>query len=106
MGKYTLQAGAKIAFARLWAKAAPAVREVRRPARVGEYIKIVYPLPAGNLAYKAGDIMAVVDLFEDADSGCYARHLLKTEDRVGAPILSLEYVVLENYVPKKEAAHV
>lgn len=70
------------------------VREVKRKAKVGEYIKIVYPqMSFGD--YDKGDIFKVVKVDEggvyregDEDDGC-------------TYIFNEEYVVLENYTPYK-----
>lgn len=81
---------------RAWAKAfAPEVKEVKRRAEVGEYVKIVKPECTWN-TYKEGDILKVVDnsLFSDM-VGCETRN-----GRV--PVLDREYVVLENYKPEVE----
>lgn len=67
---------------------ASSVKEVRRHAKVGEYIKIVYPCEA--VGYKKGDILHVT-----GDNGVLA-------DGVDVCILDKEYVVLEGYKPSKK----
>ena len=69
------------------------VREVKRKAKVGEYIKVVCAMPC-LIPYKNGDIFKVNCV---TTSGCICK---KSEENVG--LWHSEYVVLENYKPEKE----
>ena len=65
------------------------VREVRRRAKVGEYVKIIN---AKDTSYRNGDILKIID----ADFYVrYGRYL-------GQFLYDTEYVVLENYKPKEK----
>ena len=84
------------------------VREVKRVAKVGEYIKVVNAKENGNkhgdgFAYKNGDILRVIDI------GLLTKTCtLKNKGSNSAIskdfniLLPSEYVVLENYQPKKQ----
>lgn len=68
------------------------IKEVKRRAKVGEYVKIVNAVSSyGN--YKNGDILKIVD-----DAYGYARY----GHHPGEALYNHEYVVLEGYKPKKE----
>ena len=68
------------------------VKEVKRRAKTGEYVKIVNAvLSYGN--YKNGDILQIVD-----DTYGYARY----GHNPGEALYDHEYVVLEGYKPDKE----
>ena len=65
------------------------VREVKRRAKVGEYVKIIN---AKDTYYRNGDILKIID----ADFYVrYGRYL-------GQFLYDTEYVVLENYKPKEK----
>lgn len=68
------------------------VKEVKRTAKVGEYVKIVAPTGFTNEKYKKGDILKVVGLtgFGNAKLSCG-----------GEVAIEDEYVVLEGYEPPK-----
>ena len=68
----------------------PEVKEVKREAKVGEWIKIVHAVMAGSY-YKDGDILKVVRIGEN---GVYIER--------GTVVWIEEYVVLENYVPEEK----
>ena len=69
------------------------VREVRRRAKVGEYVKIIN---AKDTYYRNGDILKIID----ADFYVrYGRYL-------GQFLYDTEYVVLENYKPKEKKENV
>ena len=71
------------------------VKEVKRLAKVGDYVKIVNAVSSyGN--YKNGDILQIVD-----DAYGYARY----GNNPGEALYDHEYVVLEGYKPKKEVKH-
>jgi hypothetical protein len=94
--EFDFRTGAKLAFNRLMgedAKPDNGVREVKRKAKVGEYIKVVYAMPC-LIPYKNGDIFKVNCV---TTSGCICK---KSEENVG--LWHKEYVVLENYEPEKE----
>ena len=94
--EFDFRTGAKLAFNRLMGedvKPDNGVREVKRKAKVGEYIKIVDAMP-WMIPYKNGDIFKVNCV---TTSGCICK---KSEENVG--LWHREYVVLENYKPEKE----
>ena len=94
--EFDFRTGAKLAFNRLMgedAKPDNGVREVKRKAKVGEYIKVVYAMPC-LIPYKNGDIFKVNCV---TTSGCICK---KSEENVD--LWHKEYVVLENYEPEKE----
>lgn len=94
--EFDFRTGAKLAFNRLMgedAKPDNGVREVKRKAKVGEYIKVVCAMPC-LIPYKNGDIFKVNCV---TTSGCICK---KSEENVG--LWHREYVVLENYKPEKK----
>ena len=96
--EFDFRTGAKLAFSRLMGedvKTDVGVREVKRKAKVGEYIKIVDAHPLFN-SYKNGDVFKVVSV---SRSGV---EIKKDETQVTAAWHS-EYVVLENYKPEEKA---
>lgn len=97
--KFSWRVGAETAFCRLWdekvkTKPDKAVREVKRPAKVGEWVKIVNRYGSPAKKYENGDIRKVNRLagsggsvFLDGETyGTYLR----------------EYVVLEGYKPENK----
>nr|DAJ43716.1 MAG TPA: protein of unknown function (DUF1876) [Caudoviricetes sp.] len=67
--KFDWRKGAELAFERLWnsqrkAEKMPEVREVKRYANLGEYIKIVDAESAYAENYHNGDILLVVEYYE------------------------------------------
>jgi hypothetical protein len=94
--EFDFRTGAKLAFNRLmgeYVKPDDGVREVKRKAKVGEYVKIVCAMPC-LIPYKNGDIFKVNCV---TTSGCICK---KSEENVG--LWHSEYVVLENYKPEKK----
>ena len=96
--KFDWRKGAKVAFERLWnsqrkAEKMPEVREVKRYANLGEYIKIVDAESAYAENYHNGDILLVVEYYE---GGCDGWVMAKGANIVIGPD---EYVVLEGYRP-------
>lgn len=95
--EFDFRTGAKLAFNRLMGedvKSDNGVREVKRKAKVGEYIKIVDAHPY-LIPYKNGDIFKVISTGEPG----------VVIEKDGTPVTSAwhrEYVVLENYKPEKE----
>lgn len=96
---YDFETGAKLAFRRLMGEEVKTDKpyiEVKRPAKVGEWIKIVaaYHLNAfvGNSEYKNGDVLRV----ERIDGGEYY------VDGISEYVQQSEYVVLENYQPESK----
>lgn len=67
------------------------VREVRRRAKVGEYVKIINKKGAFD-NYRNGDILKIID------ADFYVRYGYYT----GQFLFDTEYVVLENYKPKEK----
>lgn len=97
--KFSWRVGAETAFGRLWSnsekkKPADGVREVKRVAKVGEWVKIVNKFGYIAEKYKNGDIRKVCKLF-DEKGWVY----LEGEMCATAPD---EYVVLEGYKPGNE----
>lgn len=94
--EFDFRTGAKLAFIRLMgedAKPDDDVREVKRKAKIGEYIKVV---DAHSIfgTYKNGDILKVTYV---TASGCICKN---SDGDTG--LWHEEYVVLENYKPEKE----
>lgn len=96
--EFDFRTGAKLAFNRLMGenvKPDNGVREVKRKAKVGEYIKIVDAKPCW-ISYKNGDVFKVVSVHK---SGVEIK-------KDGTPVTAAwhsEYVVLENYKPEDNA---
>ena len=94
--EFDFRTGAKLAFNRLMGedvKPDNGVREVKRKAKVGEYIKIVDAKPF-LIPYENGEIFIVIGVkdatceVENSVKRCHTRHS--------------EYVVLENYKPEEK----
>lgn len=96
---YDFYTGAKLAFERL---TGCAVREVKRRAKAGEYVKIVnarqVPRTNGKPEYKNGDILKIISIvgsyvgYKKGLAGNGLAHVLNDD----------EYVVLEGYKPPKD----
>lgn len=85
---------AKLAFNRLMGEdAKPDDGEVKRKAKIGEYVKVVNAKPAIP-SYKNGDIFKVTYV---TTSGCICKN---SDGDTG--LWHEEYVVLENYKPEKK----
>ena len=67
------------------------VREVRRRAKVGEYVKIIDAISNCN-DYRNGDILKIIIVDKYVRYGRY----------LGQFLFDTEYVVLENYKPKEK----
>lgn len=94
--EFDFRTGAKLAFNRLMGedvKSDNGVREVKRKAKVGEYIKIVDAKPF-LIPYENGEIFRVIGV---NDATCEVENSVKR-----CHTWHDEYVVLENYKPKKE----
>lgn len=95
--EFDFRTGAKLAFNRLMGddvKPDNGVREVKRKAKVGEYIKIVDAQP-WMIPYKKGDIFKVISTSK----------LVVVIEKDGEPVTAAwhrEYVVLENYKPEED----
>lgn len=96
--KFDWKKGAVLAFERLWnsqkkAEKKPEVREVKRYANPGEYIKIVDAESDMNENYHNGDILMVVEYYKGERNGWVIAN--------GANVVigPDEYVVLEGYRP-------
>lgn len=95
--EFDFRTGAKLAFNRLMGedvKPDNGVREVKRKAKVGEYIKIVDAHPY-LIPYKNGDVFKVISTSEP----------VVVIEKDGTPVTSAwhrEYVVLENYKPEEK----
>lgn len=93
--KFDWRKGAELAFERLWnsqkkPEKKPEVREVKRFAKPGEYIKIVYSC---SNSYHKGDIFLVTSSYQGTLDGWV--HVKGTN----IAIYPKEYVVLEGYRP-------
>ena len=71
------------------------VREVRRRAKVGEYVKIIDAISNCN-DYRNGDILKIIIVDKYVRYGC----------DLGQFLFDTEYVVLENYKPKEKKGNV
>lgn len=94
--EFDFRTGAKLAFNRLMGEDVNSdngVREVKRKAKVGEYIKIVDAKPF-LIPYENGEIFRVIGV---KNATCEVENSVK---RFCA--WHREYVVLENYKPEKE----
>lgn len=94
--EFDFRTGAKLAFNRLMGedvKTDIGVREVKRKAIIGEYVKVVNAKPAIP-SYKNGDIFKVTYV---TASGCICKN---SDGDTG--LWHEEYVVLENYKPKED----
>ena len=96
--KFDWKKGAAVAFDRLWdsqrkAEKRPEVREVKRFANPGEYIKIVDAESAYAENYHNGDILLVVEYYEGQRDGWVQA------EGANVVIDPDEYVVLEGYRP-------
>lgn len=96
--KFDWRKGAELAFDRLWgsqrkAEKRPEVREVKRYANPGEYIKIVDAWSDCAENYHNGDVLLVVEYYEGRPDGWVQAK--------GANVVidPYEYVVLEGYRP-------
>ena len=105
--EFDFHVGAKLAFQRLMGDSTMfngTVREVKRHAKVGEYIKIVNPccVPVGENNepyYKKGDIFKVAEL---AIIGC-PRIAYGCDKKGTSYVVSpIEYLALENYKPEEQ----
>lgn len=92
--EFDFRTGAKLAFNRLMGEdAKPDDGEVKRKAKIGEYVKVVNAKPAIP-SYKNGDIFKVTYV---TTSGCICKN---SDGDTG--LRHEEYVVLENYKPEKK----
>lgn len=95
--EFDFRTGAKLAFNRLMGedvKPDNGVREVKRKAKVGEYIKIVNAMPY-LIPYKNGDIFKVISTSKPGV-------IIEKDGELVTLAWHREYVVLENYKPEKE----
>lgn len=96
--KFDWRKGAELAFERLWnsqrkAEKKPEVREVKRFAKPGEYIKIVYICDGYEDCYHKGDIFLVTSRHQGTRDGWV------TVNGTSIVMYPKEYVVLEGYRP-------
>ena len=92
--EFDFATGARIAFDRLTGtETAGTIREVKRPAKVGEYIKV---LTSDGHPYSVGTIGVVSGL------GGPMRTWVTINGNLGGYIREDQYVVLEGYTPPKE----
>lgn len=94
---YDFNTGAKLAFDRLVKPPVKEVREVKRVANMGEYVKIVKVEIDSNRDYKVGDILFILSTgFLACDK------VVRYGTGLGQYLYESEYVVLENYQPPKK----
>lgn len=94
--EFDFRTGAKLAFDRLMGedvKPDNGVREVKRKAKVGEYIKIVDAKPV-LIPYENGEIFRVICIKNET---CNVKNSVKS-----CCVWHDEYVVLENYKPEED----
>lgn len=91
---YDFNTGARLAFDRL---VTPPVKEVKRVANVGEYVKIVKVEIDSNNDYKVGDILFII-----ATEFLATDKVVRYGTGLGQYLYESEYVVLENYQPPQE----
>lgn len=92
--EFDFRTGAKLAFNRLMCED-NGVREVKRKAKVGEYIKIVDEKSITGI-YKNGDICMVIIVTDKAV-------IMEKDGLLHGCAGHEEYVVLENYKPEEKA---
>lgn len=95
--EFDFRTGAKLAFNRLMGedvKPDNGVREVKRKAKVGEYIKIIDAKPI-LISYENGEIFRVIGI---GNVGCKVKNSVKS-----CYVWHEEYVVLENYKPEEKS---
>lgn len=103
---YNFETGARIAFDRLCNGLAesckfPKIKEVKRNAKVGEYVKIVKSDENRFNDYKNGDVLLVVEA-DRVNGGPGGMRAFYKNERFKFAALH-EYVVLENYKPTEKA---
>lgn len=94
--EFDFRTGAKLAFDRLMGedvKPDNGVRDVKRKAKVGEYIKIVDAKPF-LIPYENGEIFRVIGI---KNATCNVKNSVKS-----CCVWHDEYVVLENYKPEED----
>lgn len=96
--KFDWKKGAELAFERLWnsqrkAEKKPEVREVKRFAKPGEYIKIMYVCDGYEDCYHKGDIFLVTRSHQGTRDGWV------NVNGTSIVMYPKEYVVLERYRP-------
>lgn len=105
--EFDFNVGAKLAFSRLMGDEAaiieylPSIREVKRPAKVGEWIKITHSYYDDN-SFNNGDILEVLCV----DASGYLKISTTNNPRGDCwnwVTSSDDYVVLENYQPEETA---
>ena len=101
--EFDIYEGLRLATERAYGKAEPykkpsSVKEVERKAKVGEYVKIVTPMLTRGI-YKKGDVLLVkyISVFGEMVSCVHTDEVREWPFSV----YNREYVVLENYKPKK-----
>ena len=98
--EFDFRTGAKLAFNRLMGedvKPDNCVREVKRKAKVGEYIKIVDAKPV-LIPYENGEIFRVICIKNET---CNVKNSVKS-----CCVWHDEYVVLENYKPEEDDSEI
>lgn len=98
--EFKFEIGAKLAFQRLIGEDENTVREVHRPAKVGEWVKLINDDPGSSKYYLSGEVCKVVQI---RAFGVFATTKKTHPCNCGAGtsfLYNTEYVVLENYQPE------
>lgn len=100
--KFNWKMGAQLAFDRLWGEKKDKVKEVKRPAKVGEYIKLIEPEFSFN---KKGDILLVTSIATSGNPNVlekdHPQKVRKAPVDKGWCYDTSCFVVLEGYKPNK-----
>lgn len=95
--KFNWRIGAQTAFNRLWEKKKkPVVKEVKRHAKSGEWVKVVAADSCHGETYKTGDVLKVKREWGMTDTDGW----VFLEGHEGCVCEPNEYVVLEGYKPE------
>lgn len=92
--KFNWRIGAQTAFERLWEKKKPYVKEVKRHAMPGEWVKVVNATVDYNNEYKNGDILQIVKYYGNDEEVAHYKN------KPSKFLYDSEYVVLEGYKPE------
>lgn len=98
---FNFETGAKLAFDRLMDRED---NEVKRYAKIGEYVKVVDAKGCSSMDYRNGDILKIVKskYATYKNDGSHHKGYAWIIDRIGGFLYPTEYVVLENYEPPKK----
>lgn len=97
---FDFRIGAKLAFERLLGEDKKEVREVKRKAKVGEWVKVLHTSYFGEIN-KTPYITQCVEIMRNGDKIARLKDVGKNNKEI-LGFCENEYVVLENYQPPKE----